>query len=160
LVVCRPGQVRPAPKEELVEAAESARAWSGLIDLHPVVRAFLRPHCRDESELDDVSQEVLLRAARFRARRSGPVHLRAWLIRIAVNALREHRRRETRLPRQDDGEELLERMEGREEEPGETPEEHRLTLCGVLLERPRVLCSVGAAMSELDPSDQAVLDAY
>jgi RNA polymerase sigma-70 factor (ECF subfamily) len=83
-----------------VEATLAGGAWSGLMDLECELRAFLGRRCRDESELDDVVQETLLRAARFRGSVQDTRNLRGWTLRIGGNVLRDRQRRESRLPRQ------------------------------------------------------------
>jgi RNA polymerase sigma-70 factor (ECF subfamily) len=71
-------------------------AWEELVALEPALRTWLVRRCRDAGELDDVVQETILRAARFRARGRDPRRFSAWLSRIATNALHDWVRRESR----------------------------------------------------------------
>lgn len=59
---------------------------------HMVVRAYLmrRAHGLDPNDLDDIVQEVFVRAWRMRDRFRGGSSLRTFLIAIARNVLREH----------------------------------------------------------------------
>ena len=72
--------------------------WGELEDLRPALRSFLARRCRDESELDDVVQETLLRAARYRGSLTRSGSLRPWALRIAANVLCDRVRVERRLP--------------------------------------------------------------
>jgi len=135
-------------------------SWAGLEELRPILRLYLTRRCRDESEIDDVIQEALMRAARYRGSLSDPERLRAWVIRIATNCLRDHLRREGRLPRGEADEEVFERIEGREDVPGELAEELLLSLNGVIVEREIALRHVLGAMRHLRDADQLVLDSY
>jgi RNA polymerase sigma-70 factor (ECF subfamily) len=149
-----------ANREEHLEAESAVESWAGLEDLRPVLRGYLARRCRDQSEIDDVIQEALMRAARYRGSLSDPQRLRAWVVRIAANCLRDHLRREGRLPRGEAGEDVFDRMEGREVAPGELPEDRRLALNGVVVERELALRHLTLAMRRLREADQRVLDAY
>lgn len=135
-------------------------AWSGLEELRPVLERFLATRCRDDSEVDDVVQETLMRAARYRESLDDPGSLRSWAVRIALNVLRDHLRRERRLPRADAGDEALERIEGREPVPGDAQDEVQVALDGEVIERDRVLCHLHAAVASLREEDRAVLGSY
>jgi RNA polymerase sigma-70 factor (ECF subfamily) len=73
--------------------------WRGLEELRPALHRFLCGRCRDENERDDVVQETLLRAARYRSSLVKAERLRGWVLRIAGNVLRDRVRRENRLGR-------------------------------------------------------------
>ena len=142
---------------ELVNTVES---WAGLEDLRPVLHLYLARRCRDDSEVDDIVQETLLRAARYRGSLSQPARLRAWVLRIAANCLRDHLRREGRLPRGDSGDDVFDRIEGREDVPGETPDDRQLLLEGEVVEKELALRQVLRAMRRMREDDQLVLDSY
>jgi len=74
----------------------SAAAWGGLTEVEPVVRGWLWRRCRGDSEVDDIVQETLLRAARYRGRLERSDRLAGWTLSIAANALRDRKRRELR----------------------------------------------------------------
>ncbi len=137
----------------------TSETWSGLAEMWPVVRHFLAQRCRDENEAEDIVQETLLRASRYRGSLADPARLRPWLLRIAVNLLRDHVRRERRLPRVEADQELFERIEGREEVPGESREDLRVELDGAIVEKPRALLHLCDAKGELRTRDRSVLDA-
>jgi RNA polymerase sigma-70 factor (ECF subfamily) len=143
-----------------LEVANAIESWAGLEDLRPILRMYLARRCRDESEVDDVIQEALLRAARYRGTLDDPTRLRGWVLRIAANCLRDHLRREGRLPRGEVSEEVFERIEGREVVPGETAEDLQLSVNGMVVERDLALKHVLGAMRRLRDDDQLVLDAY
>ena len=143
-----------------MEFTDTRESWAGLEDLRPVLQAYLARRCRDESEADDIIQEALLRAARYRGSLNDPARLRAWVVRIAANCLRDHLRREGRLPRGESGEDVFDRLEGRESAPGEIPEDGQLSLDGEVVEKQVALRHVLRAMRRLRDEDQLVLDSY
>src|SRR5262249_2916342 len=68
---------RPLPnRSSPVVFVVHAPRWYGLEELRPLLRNFLRRHCRDGFELEDVVQETLLRAARYRGSLSDSRNLR------------------------------------------------------------------------------------
>jgi RNA polymerase sigma-70 factor (ECF subfamily) len=142
-----------------MEAARTSETWSGLAEMRPVVRHFLAQRCRDENEAEDIAQETLLLASRYRGSLADPDRLRPWLLRIAVNLLRDHVRRERRLPRVEADQELFERLEGREEVPGESREDARVDLDGSIVEKPRAILHLCDAKDELRARDRTLLDA-
>ena len=79
--------------------AEASREmeWTGLGELREDLERYLARRCRDAHEIDDVVQETLLRAARYRHRLTSDDRLRAWAARIATNVLLDRRRGEARL---------------------------------------------------------------
>ena len=77
--------------------ARSTVHWGGLEGLDGELRRYLRRRCRDASEVDDVVQETLLRAARYRPSMLEPDRIGRWGQRVAANVLRDRRRRESRV---------------------------------------------------------------
>ena len=73
---------------------QDGACWRGLAELEPQVRAFARRRCRDMHELDDVVQETLLRAARYRRGLTDETRLKSWTLRIAANVMRDRLDRE------------------------------------------------------------------
>jgi RNA polymerase sigma factor (sigma-70 family) len=132
-------------------------AWEGIEEHAEALRAYLARHCRDQNQADDVAQEALVRAARFRAHLQDVRNLRGWMLRIGSSVLRDHLRRERRLARIDGGDELLARYEGREPEPGEFATEELLDLEGQLVERAQLMSEVDLALVEADEPDREVL---
>ena len=68
-------------------------SWAGLADLQTTLRCFLLRRCPDPNELEDVVQETLLRAARYRSNLQENDRLKSWTMRIATNVLADRRRR-------------------------------------------------------------------
>ena len=134
--------------------------WKDLGELQPLLRAFLRPRVRDVNDLEDVVQDALLRAARFRAGEGEPEKLQAWILRIAENSLSDYRRRRLRLPVREVDADVLDGFEGRERPPGDEADPSRFLLAERPVERQRLLACVGSALRELDDDDQDVLDNF
>ena len=75
---------------ELCSAA--ATAWDGLSEVEPLVRGWLWRRCSDRAAVDDVVQDTLLRAARYRHGLTRPERLTSWALSIAANTLRDRLR--------------------------------------------------------------------
>lgn len=137
-----------------------ACSWIGLEELRSDVRAALsRRSCR-RVELDDVVQEALMRAARYRGSLCDPGRLRAWVIRIALNVMRDAVRRDQRLPRIEKPDEVLELVAGREDIPGDPPEDDSVEAEGELFERHVLIQHMDRALMDLPRVDQRVLGAW
>lgn len=134
--------------------------WGGLEELRPVLWRRLRPRCRDDHETDDLIQETFLRAARYRTTLHDPEKLRSWLLRIARNVQRDHLRRERRYRSAEAGEELLERIEGREEVPGDLARELQLEIDRHPIEREVALGHLEPALLSLRAHDRTLLEAF
>lgn len=143
-----------------MESRSASESWSGLAEMRPVVGRFLSRHCRDQSEVEDLAQESLLRASRYRQSLVDAARLRPWLLRIALNVLRDHVRRERRLPRTEVDQDLFELIEGREGVPGESREDLQVQLDGAVVEKPRALVHLCDAKGELRLRDRVVLDSH
>lgn len=135
-------------------------AWHGLEDLRPAIRATLARRGRAWNEIDDIVQETLLRAARYRHSLADPERLKPWVLRIALNVMRDSARRELRLPRIERGEELFEHLEGHESIPGDESEDVRLEKGGELLEKNVVLQHLSESLEAMSPIDRSVLDLF
>jgi len=134
-------------------------AWQGLEELRPILRQFMQRRCRDGHELDDVVQETLMRAARYRGELQRGDALRGWTIRIAVNVLRDLIRRERRMPRMESGHDLLAGLPGEDQGPGEA-HSTRIVLDGREHTVPEVLEMLSEVREELEAEEREVLDAY
>jgi RNA polymerase sigma-70 factor (ECF subfamily) len=128
--------------------------------LEPALRSFLEGRCRDGNEVDDVIQETLLRAARYRSSLVDPARLRGWALRIAGNVLRDHVRRECRLPRVEAGDEWLATLSGSEPDPGGHGEDVSLSGAGVVFEKAELLDQMEVALDGLRRTDRRVLWSY
>lgn len=61
-----------------------------------MLRQSLTRRCADEHDVEDVIQETLLRAARYRESLGDPARLAQWVVRIGRNVCRDRRRTEWR----------------------------------------------------------------
>jgi len=140
--------------------ASNTCTWTGLDDLRAdLLRSLTRfDLCR--AEIDDIVQETLLRAARYRHRLTDDERLRPWVMRIAVNVMRDSLRRDSRLPSADGCEELLDLVEGREAAPGDGPEDDVLEANGEVFERATLLRHLERALGELPRSDRRILNRW
>ena len=141
----------------------SPLSWSGLEELEPCLRAYLKRRCRDRSEMDDVVQETLLRAARYRGSLTDTGRMRGWATRIAGNVLRDHIRRECRLRRTELTEEGLDRLVARESVPGEVAEVggvRRMRVGRGLHDTEDLLSHMTIALESLRVEDRRVLHSY
>jgi RNA polymerase sigma-70 factor, ECF subfamily len=136
------------------------RDWTGLDELRPYLRTYLGRRCRDESEVDDMIQETLIRAARYRTGLTDTDRLRSWVLRIASNVFRDHLRRESRLPRLGTPEDVLPILESREPVPGELRDEPIVTFDGLVMERDAAVARIGGALRLLRPEDRDVLGSF
>ena len=129
--------------------------WGGLEELMPALRAWLARRCRDPSDLDDVVQETLLRAARYRGSLVDPARLRGWALRIAANVLCDRARRDRRLQWTELDEEPLE--ERAASDPGGSSD---VWIGDRAFDRAEVLAGLAAALASLKEEDRRVLECY
>lgn len=134
--------------------------WGGLEELEPCLRAYLKRRCRDRSEVDDLLQETLLRAARYGGSLTDRQRVRGWATRIASNVLRDHIRRERRLRRAEVTDEGLNRLVAREHPPGESQVEHRLAVGSALYDSEDLIPHMTWALETLRAEDRRVLRSY
>jgi RNA polymerase sigma factor (sigma-70 family) len=131
-----------------------------LEDLEPVLRCYVGRRCGNALEVDDIVQETLLRAARYRRTLLDPVCLRGWALSIACNVIRDVARRETRLPRADIAAEAFEQLEGRESEPGHVAEDSHLALGALGFGKTLALEHISSAMHDMRCEDRRLLRSY
>ena len=88
----------PSEKSLLERAVRGdVEAFSGPVRAHyPVIRVYLGAQLSDHGALDDLAQDVFLRAFRGLRTLRQPVAFRAWLMGIARNRALEHLRERTR----------------------------------------------------------------
>jgi RNA polymerase sigma factor (sigma-70 family) len=167
---CLLAPIRPEEDDERVLRARDAGAprraepapctWTGLEELRSEVRSALVRRATRRIEVDDIVQEALLRAARYRDSLVDPARLRAWVVRIALNVLRDQMRRDMRLPRVDVAEEVFELIEGREEIPGDPCVDDVVEAEGGIFDRDVMLRYLDRAFEDLPRCDRRVLHAY
>ena len=157
-----------------MERCGEAENWSGLDELRDPLRGLLGRHCRDLNEIDDVIQETLLRAARYRTSRRDVRSLRAWTMRIALNVLSDSKRAGQRYVQVTDQESLLELLE--EQQRVESTYAEALHECEVLssgnaleppwkfeqhvVEKEEALDYLATAKRELRAEDRRLLDSF
>jgi RNA polymerase sigma factor (sigma-70 family) len=154
-------RVRDARDAEPARRADPGPCtWTGLEELRSEVRSAIVRRATRRIEVDDIVQEALLRAARYRRSLVDPERLRAWVVRIALNVLRDQMRRDMRIPRMDIAEEVFELIEGREEIPGDVCDDDAVEAEGGIFEREVMLRYLDRAFEDLPRCDRRVLQAY
>ncbi len=133
--------------------------WAGLEALRDDVEQALRRSCRDVNELEDLVQETLLRAARFRNGLQHPARLRSWVLRIAWNVLRDHVRRQGRIRVIAVSEGFLNKVEGRERSPGDLPQQ-QLMVGRRYVDRSELAELLIEVVPDLREDERALLIAY
>ena len=133
--------------------------WAGLEGLEPELRRYLRRRCRDQNEVDDVVQETLLRAARYRPSLMATERIGGWAQRIACNVLRDRQRHEGRLRRIDFERAGVDRMEcAAPDDFGDR--EQTVRVGGRTLELGVVLQHLERALGRLRAGDRDVLRSF
>ena len=135
-------------------------SWRGLEDIEPALRGFVGRRCSNPSEVDDVVQETLLRAARYRTSLGDPGRLRGWAMSIACNVMRDTVRHEARLPRVEMPAEALEQLESRESEPGCVAEAFGASIGAVGVGTHAALEHLASAMHGMRTQDRRLLRSY
>ncbi len=125
-----------------------------------MLRRFLLRRCRDENEVEDMVQETLMRAARYRRHLTHRDRLRSWVLQIASNVFLDHMRRSVRRPVVGVRDEVLEELPGGEPSPGELLDDDLLELGGDELDKQLVLGMLSGALEGLFDRDQLVLSSY
>ncbi len=136
------------------------QAWVGLDDLRPVISRFVTRRCRDPHHVEDIVQETLLRAARYRGGLTDQDRLRPWLLRIALNVLADHARRDRRRRRLGYGEEGLADVESTEPAPEDQADDSEIWLMGRPVARGRAIAALRTALLGVKGADRRVLQVY
>lgn len=140
-----------------MDAHESQYCWDGLEQFIPALRKELERRSRRSDEVDDLLQETLLRAARFRRRLRDPRNLRGWLRQIARSVLSERLRTQSRQPPVAGSDGVLELLPSREYEPGTRSLDESITICGRPVLRDELFEQLHEALYQLRGSDQRLL---
>jgi RNA polymerase sigma-70 factor (ECF subfamily) len=136
-------------------------AWSGLPEMRGDLERFLARRCRDRHELDDVVQESLLRAARYRRSLRSAGHLRPWTLRIARNVLSDALRSEAQRGRARDAEFELFDLCCPQPPPEEQIEEPEEFFCfGRFEPKSRVVWALRLALARLESGERSLLLDY
>ena len=135
----------------------SGEAWVGLEEQRGNLVRFLRHRCRDINEVEDIVQETLLRAARYRKRLERPERLRAWISSIAANVLADRARKESRLQRHFGEEHLLDALPARGSRDCALNEEDDVRCGNWRVDRERALRCLSSELHGLDQNDREIL---
>ncbi len=103
------------------EPQEHGAHWSGLVELLPLLRNYLASLSKGCADLDELTSEIMVRAASSRLRLGQPRNLRAWMLTVAANVWRDHVRRTVRRQRLHACAGFLEDVVGREAAPQDVP---------------------------------------
>ena len=139
---------------------EAKHDWKGLEELVAPLQRYLRARCRNAHDAQDVLQETLIRAARYRSPDLEPGRLRSWALSIARNVMRDQGRKRQRSPSVGHEELLFQGLPGREPDPGEADERAPIRVADRMVEMDQLLLYLGAAMGELSSQDRSVLGNY
>lgn len=134
--------------------------WDGLSEVEPVVRGWLWRRCRDQSDVDDVVQDTLLRAARYRLGLARPERLASWALSIAANTLRDRLRSAPRWFVAEGAEVELDQLACSTREGDTRGGETLLTIAGRRVSRSDALEHLRSALRTLKPRDAALLMEY
>ena len=140
-----------------MDAQESKYCWDGLMEHVPMLRRELGRRSKDPSEVDDLLQESLMRAARFRHKLRDERSLRGWLRKLARRVSSEHLRRVGRRTVEQATLEFFESLPGREHEPGTRALNEGVVIYGKLVFRHQLMEDLHWAVGQLRPSDRALI---
>ncbi len=133
--------------------------WEGIEELRRGLERKVSRWSRDRSEVDDVVQETMIRAARYRASLREADRMDSWLGRIAWNVLKSLRGREARRPIAVLENVQLDSNEGREPDPLIELVEDVLWVRGVEVERTRLAALLEGAIRGLPDIERRMVDA-
>jgi RNA polymerase sigma factor (sigma-70 family) len=144
----------------MVQRTPTSVAWRGLADLQRDIERSLSHSCRDRNDLDDMVQETLLRAARFRGGLKDPSLLRPWVLRIAWNVMREYRRSEGRRRQVDVSGDFFRELEGGDREPESCGVSEPMPVGDRFFESDDLLRLLTEACCVLKPDERYLLGAF
>jgi len=147
------------PKQERGVACTS-EDWEELEQFREMLLKFLTSKCRDWSEAQDLVQETLLRAARYRDKLRDRGRLRAWVMQIAANVFRDQVRRAGRVVQVPLGEDLIEQLPASEGPAGGSPSETLFQLEGALAETDQLVSCLNEVLPKQLQRDRDVLTSY
>ena len=134
--------------------------WGGLGGMVPLLRRYLAVRLRDANEIDDVVQETLLRAARYRPTLQSESRLTAWILQIATNVMRDALRKSCRFSGTAEDDAELDELEGGELPPSSGGHDDVFLVDGDVLDREIMLRYLARAYRRLPRSDKDVLKSF
>ena len=138
---------------------ERAVDWDGLEERRGDLESKVSRWSRDKSEVEDVVQETMIRAARYRMSLREPQRMGSWMERIAWNVLKSLRGREARRPISVMENGQLDTTEGREPDPEIEFVEEALWISGSEVERARLTSLLEGAIRALPDHEQSLIEA-
>ena len=142
-------------------AARRPWTWTGLDGQRAQLVRFLERRCPNAQEVEDVVQEALLRAARYRSSLVDDGRIEPWLRTIAGNVLADRRRRASRRRECGEQETDLEELCDEGPDPSELVElDEELWIDGEPFSKRRLLRLLAELLPRLEPIDREVLEAY
>ena len=133
--------------------------WDGIEEMRGGLERKVSRWSRDKSEIDDVVQETMIRAARYRVSLREPTRLDSWMGRIAWNVLKSLRGKEAGRPISLLEEVHLDSKEGRESDPLLELYDEVLWVRGVEVERERLTSLLDGAIRALPEDEERMVEA-
>ncbi len=144
-----------------MQSPSATLCWRGLEELRPRVLRFLTTRCRDEHEAEDLTQETLLRAARYRSSAKSSSRLGSWMVQIAVNVLHDHARRQWgRAATKGEQDDALESLVDRRPVPGGDKYDGLVQVDGHEVDTEDAVRHLNASFLRLFERDRVVLTSY
>ena len=136
-----------------------ATNWDGLAERRGRLEKKVSGWSRDKSVVDDVVQETMIRAARYRGGLREPQRMDSWMERIAWNVLKSYVSREARRATSVLDERQLDTAEGREPDPEIQLVEEVRWVCDMEVESERLTALLEAAIRALPEHERLMIRA-
>jgi len=152
-------RTKTATRTKEAGVRERGTNWEGLEDSRGRLEKKVSNWSRDKNVVDDVVQETMIRAARYRVGLREPQRMDSWLDRIAWNVLKSLRGREARrgLSVMENGQ--LDATEGREPDPEIELVEEVLWVCDKEVESERLSSLLDGAIRALPDHERRLIQA-
>ena len=138
---------------------EEVTNWEGLEERRGRLERKISKWSRDKSVVDDVVQETMIRAARYRVGLREPQRMDSWMERIAWNVLKSLRGREARRGMSIMENSQLDATEGREPDPEIELVEDVLWVCDKEVESERLSSLLEGAIRALPEPERRMIQA-
>lgn len=138
---------------------EGVTNWDGLAERRVRLEKKVSGWSRDKSVVDDVVQETMIRAARYRGGLREPQRMDSWIERIAWNVLKSHMSREARRGMSVLENAQLDAAEGREPDPEIQLVEEVRWVCDIEVGSERLTALLEAAIRALPDHERRMIRA-